>query len=158
MTFPHGMVLVAAVASLLGCQAPPRPASQPSPTRIASSATPCDDRAASFSADADPIFVGDFLYTCRLEQAYRDLVAPRRACSNATECVFLSGSNVLPGVFINRSHVKYVSAVRDKTSEAEGLVVVSSRCGRIGPPPQSDCIDGLCQAKPVGGSAAQLTP
>ena len=158
MTFRQHVIPLAVLACLLACQASPRPASQPKPSRISSIASPCDDQAARFSPSADPVFIGDFLYTCRLEQAYRDLVAPRRSCSTATDCIFVSGSNVLPGVFINRLHEKYVSTVRDKTSEAEGFVVAKSHCGGIAPEPQPDCIGGLCQAKPVDDSAAQLAP
>src|SRR4051812_18430246 len=100
MTFRQHVIPLAALACLLACQAS-RSTSQLQASPISSAATPCDDQAARFSPKADPVFLGDFLYTCRLEQAYRDLVAPRRACSAATDCTFISGSNVLPGVFIN---------------------------------------------------------
>lgn len=153
MAFRQHVISLAALACLLACQASPRAASQPEVARISSAATPCDDQAARFPPNVDPIFRGDFLYTCRLEQAYRDLVEPRRGCSIAADCVFVSGTNVLPGVFINRQYVKYVSTVRDKTSEAEGFVVVKSHCG-IGPEPQPDCVDGLCQAELAGDDAS----
>jgi hypothetical protein len=154
MTFRQHVITLGALACLLACQASSRSASQPQSSRISSSHSTCDDQAARFSPSADPVFLGDFLYTCRLEQAYLDLVAPRRACSTTTDCIFIAGSNVLPAVFINRLHEKYVSVVRDKTSEAEGFVVSKSQCGGIGPAPQPACIGGLCQAKPVDDCGA----
>lgn len=147
MAFRKHVISLAALAYLLACQASPSPANQLQVPRVSSAPTPCDDQVAGFSADADQLFRGDFLYSCRLEQAYRDLVAPRRACSTAADCVLVSGTNVLPGVFINRRYVEHVSTVRDKTSEAEGFVVTKRHCGGVGPKPEADCIDGLCQAK-----------
>ena len=126
------MVVLAATA----CTSAPSPHTQP----VLSSRQSCDQIVATDKAAFTGVFRSDFLYTCRLGQAFRDYVDARQGCTSNDECTFVSGYCVIPGEWINAKYLQEVTAVRDHLASAARDLVSCTSCGGTGSPPAPQCL------------------
>jgi hypothetical protein len=55
-------------------------------------------------AFADHLFRSDYLYTCRLAEAFDEFVRDRQACTQDTDCVFVAGGCRVAGAWVNRKY------------------------------------------------------
>jgi len=87
----------------------------------------------------------DYLYTCRLAEAFRDYVAERRGCRLDDECVFVAGHCAIHGSAINRQYGGEVTKIRDRVAAAYGAVAGCTSCGGTGVAVKPRCVDSLCE-------------
>jgi hypothetical protein len=126
---------------------PPHPASVPDS---------CVDKVIQAGPAMDRMFQGDYLYTCRLKQAYLEYVEPRRDCSADGDCVVISADCPLNTTAVNRKHEAHVAAVRRRVEDAYHQIAdCKSRNDSDHSPVASECVRGECQLVTAAAGSSQ---
>jgi hypothetical protein len=96
-------------------------------------------------AFANALFRSEYLYACRLEQAFDDYVKPRRGCSRDDDCTFMAGACGIHRVALNKAFERKVTEIRNRVVAAHDEVVACSACGSGGEPAPPRCVLSQCE-------------
>jgi len=138
----HRALGIAMSMALAACTA----AAPQAPAAAKATGDPCLDSFKRYEqAFGDELFRADYIYACRLSQAFDDYVKPRRTCRRDDDCVFVAGACGINSAVVNKSYAREINEIRDRVRAAHDKVVSCSNWGGVGTRAPPRCSHSECE-------------